>query len=212
MTKSGIYIIRNIINNKGLVGYSKNLRRRKNWHFCLLRNNKHSNERIQNSWNKYKEENFRFEILEECHIENLPKQEHYWTMLLKTHDRRCGFNILPTDPDNMRIVAPETGRKISKALTGIKRSEKTKLLQKLTHSKINYIAVLQYDLEGKLIEEYENMTIASRMTGSSRNSIKYHCEANLIGSTKKIYNCKYLWRYKCPDKIGKRVLHKYKLY
>ena len=40
-------------------------------HKAQLRGNYHDNPHLQNSWNKYGEENFKFEILEICNIEGL---------------------------------------------------------------------------------------------------------------------------------------------
>lgn len=69
--KSGIYSITNILNNDAYVGSSSNLYMRKHQHFSKLKVKKHSNKHFQNSVNKYGIENFEFEILELCDIENL---------------------------------------------------------------------------------------------------------------------------------------------
>ncbi|MDD3412623.1 MAG: GIY-YIG nuclease family protein [Lachnospiraceae bacterium] len=57
---SCIYFIKNIVTNQLYVGSAKNYRQRKNRHISYLRNNKHPNPILQNSWNKYKENNFIF--------------------------------------------------------------------------------------------------------------------------------------------------------
>jgi group I intron endonuclease len=66
---SGIYCIRSLANNKCYIGSAKNFSLRKNEHFYELRNNKHANIHLQNSWNKYGENNFIFEIL--CYVEDV---------------------------------------------------------------------------------------------------------------------------------------------
>lgn len=68
MYNSGIYKISNIITNDFYIGSSATLDKRKIRHFCNLRNNRHINKHLQNSWNKYKESNFKFEILIICEI------------------------------------------------------------------------------------------------------------------------------------------------
>jgi group I intron endonuclease len=98
MQVSGIYTITNVINRKSYVGYTKNIVKRFDWHLCKLRNNKHSNSLLQRAWNKYGEENFEFEILEECDEEFLLALEHYWCIMLDTHNRKNGYNILSTHP------------------------------------------------------------------------------------------------------------------
>ena len=61
---SGIYQIRNLINDKVYVGRAKNFEQRSYNHFRNLRNGGHVNTYLQNAFNKYGEENFVFEVLE----------------------------------------------------------------------------------------------------------------------------------------------------
>jgi len=87
--KSGIYKIVNITNNKIYVGSSKYLKARKTGHFGQLRRNQHKNIHLQSSYNKHGKDCFRFEILEECSIQNLMDREQYWIDTLKPQ-----YNIL----------------------------------------------------------------------------------------------------------------------
>ena len=64
MKTNGIYIIRNLINNKRYIGSSTNLALRWQNHRCQLNKNNHRNSKLQNSWNKYGAEAFAFEIVE----------------------------------------------------------------------------------------------------------------------------------------------------
>ena len=91
--KSGIYQIRNIINNKIYIGSTKNLNRRRKEHFGLLRLNKHCNTKLQNSFNKYGKENFIFEVVEFCEIEYLTECEQYWIDKLNVF--KNGYNENP---------------------------------------------------------------------------------------------------------------------
>ncbi len=75
MKKCGIYKITNIVNGKALIGLSSDIFRRWVDHRKTLRKNKHDNPYFQNAWNKYGEDNFRFEIILECNKENLNKEE-----------------------------------------------------------------------------------------------------------------------------------------
>jgi group I intron endonuclease len=61
----GIYCIRNLINGKRYIGWASDIAERFWNHKWALRNNKHSNNYLQRSWNKYTEKNFIFEIIEE---------------------------------------------------------------------------------------------------------------------------------------------------
>jgi len=77
-TGMGVYKITNTITNDFYIGLAISLDNRKCIHFCLLRKNKHGNQFLQNSWNKYGEKVFIFEILENVEIkENLIIREQY---------------------------------------------------------------------------------------------------------------------------------------
>lgn len=67
----GIYRIKNKINEKCYYGSSKDIEKRWKTHLNQLRNKKHINSILQNAWNKYGEDNFIFEIVEECELEIL---------------------------------------------------------------------------------------------------------------------------------------------
>lgn len=69
--KTGIYKIKNIINNDCYIGSAKDINRRWQRHKSALKHNHHENIHLQRAWNKYGEENFIFEIIEECDINDL---------------------------------------------------------------------------------------------------------------------------------------------
>lgn len=60
---SGIYCIKNKINNKKYIGRAKNIRERFSKHKRQLKNKNHVNKYLQDSWNKYGEENFEFNVI-----------------------------------------------------------------------------------------------------------------------------------------------------
>ena len=62
----GVYKIVNVHTQQFYIGSSKLLRQRKSQHQRQLRKNKHSNKYLQNAWNKYGEESFKFEIIWIC--------------------------------------------------------------------------------------------------------------------------------------------------
>lgn len=63
-TTCGVYCFKNKINNKIYIGSTKNLRKRFVQHISDLRLNKHHSIHFQNAWNKYKEENFEYNVIE----------------------------------------------------------------------------------------------------------------------------------------------------
>lgn len=80
---SGIYEIVNIINNKSYIDSSVDLDKRYYEHFNALRRDKHTNKKLQNSFNKYGEEKFLFEILLECDNDDLLSYEDYFIRAFK---------------------------------------------------------------------------------------------------------------------------------
>lgn len=58
-----IYSIVSKINGKKYIGQTINFLHRKNTHLSLLRRNKHDNKKLQNTFNKYGEQNFDFNII-----------------------------------------------------------------------------------------------------------------------------------------------------
>ena len=105
---SGIYIIACVANNKIYIGSSNDIYRRWRENKYQLRRNKHTNNYLQNSWNKYGENLFIFEILDECK-DNLINNEIFWIKQLKPE-----YNILsPNSEKNGWSASLETKQKIS---------------------------------------------------------------------------------------------------
>lgn len=153
----GIYTITNLINNKIYVGYSDNILQRFKQHLSCLKNSKHDNELLQNSWNKYGEINFIFEILEECNSNYLTSQENYWCNILNTHNRDYGFNIQPTRPDGRMSLSIECRKKISILNKGRKMPESTRQI------------IIQYHKDHPLTEEHKaKLAEARKKVGISK--------------------------------------------
>lgn len=87
----GIYKIENKINNKKYIGQSINIEKRWKEHQYLLNLNKHHNYHLQNAWNKYKEESFIFNIIEECDEKILNDKEQHWIEMLDSYNN--GYNL-----------------------------------------------------------------------------------------------------------------------
>jgi group I intron endonuclease len=113
---SGIYIIRNNINNKIYVGSSKNLKNRLNEHKRKLRKNYHRNYHLQQSFNKYGEDNFTFEIIEECELNQLLQREVFWINYYQSFNRDKGYNL--RDPQDNHFYSEETLQKQSQIKMG----------------------------------------------------------------------------------------------
>ena len=155
----GIYKITNLTNNKCYIGSSFNLFNRLHNHKTNLRKNRHHNVYLQRAYNKYGEENFKFEIVEIINnFEKLSKSN--LNLLLK--DKEClYFSIensellynLESCSSGRKVVAKESRIKIGNSKRGVKR--------KLEHNKWYGRHILQYDLDGNFIREWESIKQAS---------------------------------------------------
>jgi group I intron endonuclease len=96
LSASGIYQIVNLSNGKMYIGSTKCFKERFYGHKLELNNNNHSNSYLQNSWNKYGEHNFKFEIIElVSNLNLLQEREQFWLDKTKSFERLIGYNILP---------------------------------------------------------------------------------------------------------------------
>lgn len=92
---SGIYGIFNKLNNKVYVGSTINFNKRKMEHFRYLGKNTHHSSHLQNSYNKYKKENFIFKILEYCEEDLLIDREIFWIDKMDSLNPDFGYNMTP---------------------------------------------------------------------------------------------------------------------
>lgn len=96
----GVYKITNLINNKIYIGSTLvDFDKRWKHHISALNKNKHHSPHLQNAYNKYGKENFKFEIL---HImdnnseEEILKTEEKYILKYKSYLSEYGYNISTT--------------------------------------------------------------------------------------------------------------------
>jgi len=118
---SAIYCFENIINGHKYIGQSMDLEYRTKRHFRDLRNGVDDVCVLQNAWNKYGENNFKWYIVEECSVEELDNKEIFYIKEWHTHVDEGGYNIsLGGDvPMRGRKHTEETKKKISEKNTGL---------------------------------------------------------------------------------------------
>lgn len=142
----GIYKIENIVNNKVYIGQSIDIYTRWYNHRSELNGNRHHNEHLQNAWNKYKENNFTFTIIEECRIEELDNKEIYWIEYYNAFDSQYGYNMTLGGQGNH----------------GYSWNDEDKERLSKIH---NPNSVLQIDLKGNIVERWRSGSYAARETG-----------------------------------------------
>ena len=125
--RSGVYSITNKVNGKVYVGSALSVRGRMIMHRSLLRKGRHENEYLQRAWNKYGENNFRFDVLEVCEPTNCIIREQYWMDSLKVVNRKLGYNICPIAGNAMggRRHSAKSRAKMSKQRKGMDTSVAT---------------------------------------------------------------------------------------
>jgi group I intron endonuclease len=93
---TGIYQIQNIVNGSVYIGSSNDMSKRWIDHRKLLRKNTHTNQHLQNAWNKYGEQSFSFVILEHRPNDSkkalLYREQEYLDLYLLKYKDRC-YNI-----------------------------------------------------------------------------------------------------------------------
>lgn len=121
-SRSGVYVLINIINGHFYVGSAVNLATRKIRHISPLRKGKHPNRHLQRAYDKYGEDAFDFKILIYCEPIFLIQLEQFFIDTLHPE-----YNILPVAGSRLGFsVSKETRRKISASHKGRVLSEEHK--------------------------------------------------------------------------------------
>jgi len=108
----GVYKIVNLLDGKCYVGSTANFSRREYQHRYRLERNKSEHVRLQNAWNKYGRDAFKFEPIEYCAPDQRIIREQYWIDQLKP-------------AYNMRTIAElNTGCKHTQAFKDAQRQRK----------------------------------------------------------------------------------------
>lgn len=143
MAKCGIYKYTNLINGKVYIGQAIDINQRKREHRC---NASKAKKGFEKALQKYGEDNFSFEIIEECNKNELDKKEIYWISYYHSYikDPLCnGYNLTPGGKSGQGTVFKKP--------------------------------VEQYDLYGNFIQEYESASEAARQLNLFKSNITAAC-------------------------------------
>lgn len=89
----GIYKIINTYNEKVYIGSSRDITGRWRQHLSDLKNNSHHATRLQNAFNKYGEDEFKFEVIEIVTDEDLLlREEQKWMDKYRSYEDNFGYN------------------------------------------------------------------------------------------------------------------------
>lgn len=122
----GIYGIERLADKAIYVGQSINCRARFNQHKHHLRRRKHANKHLQNAYNLYGEDSFRFFILEKCDTSSLDDKEQYYLDMMKKEQKvvfNCGeVAACPNRGRKLKPLTDEHKAKIAASVRGYKKS------------------------------------------------------------------------------------------
>lgn len=193
----GIYIVKNIINNKVYIGSSNRIKDRIRTHKWELNKNIHHNQYLQSAWNKYGSNSFIFEILEECEVDELLLKELLYTEKYNSLSTNNGYNlVLPFRVNEEQTSNQEYRNKLSVIKKGIKplNYEYCKKMQKR--------AILEYE-NGIFITEYESATEAGKILNISHKLIN-NVLRKIVKKIKKYPNKTWVYKEGGIKKIKKR--------
>jgi len=168
-TKSGIYIIENKVNGKKYIGQSVNIQSRRSKHFGELKRGTHHNGYLQNSYDKYGEENFVHYVVEYCDIDMLDEREMHYILFFDTTNEQLGYNL-------------DSGGNLNRKVSEITK-EKQRMSSLGTNSKLTVKDV--EEIKKLLLTNLKQKEIADRF------GVK-------LSTINKIAKCKN-WTWVCPE-------------
>lgn len=140
-----VYKIINMVDGKIYIGSTNYINKRWKHHMSSLRHNKHRNPYLQKAWNKYGENSFKIEVLEECIDAKKLEIEQYYIDTNKPEYNLCPIAGCPskqqllTEEHKTKIAKTKKGKplsdihkkRLSESLKGRKLSEEDKLKKSL---------------------------------------------------------------------------------
>ncbi len=190
--KSGIYIIKNLINRKVYVGSSINIYHRKYTHFSCLKRNKHLNNYLQNAFNKYGKDNFEFYVLEFIEENKLIAREQYWIDYYDATNRKIGYNIAPLASGSK--LSEETKKKISKTIKDSFKNGRINSFKGKKHTKEAKKIIGQKSSQKVFTKEFKDNLLKASNYACYKPIIQLDKKGNFIAEHKSINKAvKYLF-------------------
>lgn len=214
-----IYKITNLVNDKKYIGLTTiSVESRWRWH--IIDSKKKSNKRpLYSAMRKYGIEKFTIECIEECFLKEVQSRERYWIKYYNTFlDKSKGYNC--TIGGELGLITKEDEEMIIKAYKKFKTLQKVadelnvdphrakRILVKngievksaVEHQKEKGNTILQYDLNGNLINTFRSRTevgqwlIDNELTTSKDPNNAGCLLRSTLANDKKEYKG-YLWEY-----------------
>jgi len=179
-SKSGIYLIRNLINGKVYIGQTINIKQRIRQHINKFKRGKHYNSYFQASMDKYGMHNFELLVLELCERENLSNLESKYIKQYKSYKKDKGYNM--TLDCNTHIYS-------TRKIIGSKNREL--LIKNNINKTANARRVNQYSLNGEFIKTWKSSKEVNQKLGISIGNLNSYL--NDFKPTKSLK--KFMWKW-----------------
>jgi len=198
--RSGIYCIRNIVNNKIYIGSTVDFDKRWQDHKRKALGSYHKNKHLQSAILKYGIDNFNFEILEFVSTDKLFEREQFYLDTFKPFDK-VGYNKAIKSGGGLLVDRsvfigknnPMFGKSakdiVIKKYGEAKWSEMNRARQTNCRGKNNK-PILQLTMDGDFIKEFHSITEAADHIGIHLSGIQQVCTGRKNSAGK------YKWKYK----------------
>lgn len=194
----GIYKITNMINNKVYIGQAQDIKRRWKEHRF---SSKQGSTVLYLAMRKYGIENFSFEIIEECSMEEMSEKEIFYIKQYNSYvhaENSNGYNMtLGGEGNRGFLVSMKTRKKISESKKGIFPTEETRRkLSELRRGEGNSMFNKQHSLETKKkISENKKGCNKGEKSFNSKKVVCEGIEFNCARECAEYYSVKYSTMY-----------------
>jgi group I intron endonuclease len=175
--KAYLYEIKNSVNGNCYIGSTINAKQRWMHHRTMLRKGKHHSFILQKAWDKYGEENFKFNILLICDVkdrfdyENRFMKLQNYNVLRTAHETAIRKQYKPTQEaiEKMRagikksLASPEARERLRKARLGYKQTKEA--IQKTAISKWKPVYCKEIEVS------FLNQKYAAEYLGYARSTV-----------------------------------------
>lgn len=149
----GIYMIKNLSNNKVYIGQSVNINKRWNDHKSKLENNKHENLHLQGAYNQYGQDCFEFSIICECEEKDLNRKEKFYINKYRSYMPEYGYNLTKGGDSEYEFSED--------------------IIEKMRKShEYEYVPVVQFSRDKTMVAKYNSLSEASRSVGGTPSGVR----------------------------------------
>lgn len=204
MSKSGIYAIVNITNDKYYIGSAINFSARWTQHKSKLNLNIQPNKYLQAAWNKYGADCFIFVVLEYVYDRSkLLEREQYWIDFTRCCDREIGYNLFAIAGSPLGYKwTPERKLKQSAFMKDFRHTEEVKIKMRGRIKTTESLMKFRITRLGHEVTETTKLKISKGNKGKTRNR-RYDKYPHELASKCKCEVCLKIrseelkaWRYK----------------